>query len=421
MSLHSVRTPQPDDGSPLDATVPPEATGDPDTDAPEVTGRAPEPEPWAMAEVVRLAGSRAEEHAARQLMAAFHRADIPAITLPSRIPTTHGYAELLAIPLALLAILTGMAVPWVGALALLLVVALYAAETAGEGLLVHIAPRRVGLSVLAAIPAQRRELRRLVVIAPLDTPPQWRWGGRTRATLRRLAPRLIVALALLACLLLILQFIAGAPSDDRWLVAPALGLLAILIVVGEPWPPASHAVPSESTRLIEPLLAFAAAVRAEPSHWVDVWCFAAAGGEVSGEAVRECIRDNALDVNTTFIINLARSDAPITFAQSEGPLWRRPSSPFMLRVLSRTSGTSPAKSLPVTTQAATAIARGYQAITLPVPGSGLPARDAIGTTVATLRATLQAIDDELVERNRVAVLARPSSRRSSRPIRPPQP
>lgn len=369
----------------------------------------------------RPAGSVAEERAARRVMHAFHAHATPAITLPATVPVTPGYAELLSSLLLLLCILLGLFQPVLGALTLLLGIALYAAETAGEGLLARVVPRRPTTSVLAAIPAQRRELRRVVVVTALDSPTTGLLDKPPLATIGRFGPHALVVSGSVAATLFVWQALIASPPSDGWLIVPAAALGALLALYAEPSLVRKPPEPEEpATDALRAIVEFGARVRTHPTHWVDVWCFVAGGGNVSGEALRQFIRDNRLVPETTYFVNLMPHPSALSIAITEGPLWKRRSAPALVRVLVGVWGKRPRSRLARTTQAAVPIGMGYQAITVGLPlDSADHAPDETLDVTHLLLDTLTVIDNELVERNRVARLARPSSQRTGRVARPP--
>jgi hypothetical protein len=318
--------------------------------------------------------------------------------------------------------LLGAFVPVLGVFALMLTVALYAAEAAGEGWIARIVPSQSCNSILAAVPAHRRELRRVVVVAAMDSHGTGVLDRGPVAFIGRHVSRLIVLCGLVAVVLLAIQALASPPPPDSILIVPAIALLTLLALVAEPTLRRSPAERDDaSAELLRSIVELGATLRAQPARWVDVWCFVAGGGSVSGEALRQFIQDNQFSRETTYFINLIPDADTVTFALAEGALWKRRSAPVLVRILAAASGTRPNSRLARNTQCAVAIGMGYQALTIGIPASHDVQDNLDGTdSTSLLAAAMSAIDHDLVERNRVARLARPAQSRPTRPIRPPQ-
>ncbi|RIK47249.1 MAG: hypothetical protein DCC58_00465 [Chloroflexi bacterium] len=400
------------------ATAPHQTTGDAHDRA---AGKTPQGWELNLPEN-RQAGSCNEQRAARVVMDRFHAVAIPSLTLTGRAPGVQHYAELVILPMLLAALLIGLFLPFVAAVLVALILALYAAETAGEGLIARVVPQTSTTSVLAAVPAQRQNVRTLILVAPLDTLRRGRVYPQIVAPLFSRLERAVFAAGLLAGGTPLLRAVAVTALPTWFFLLPAAVLLALLLLVADrssstDADPTSNAEPQIST-----LMQLATEVRAHPARWVDIWGFVAGAGSISGVTLAALLRENNLAPESTFIVNLQVSPTHTpTVALAEGPLWKRRAAPTLTRHVAGSGAYVLRERLTETTLSAMPLAQQYQAVTLGLPlSTSTSDAGAIDAATQRLRAFVDAIDHDILERQRVTRLAQRVDHRSKRLTNPPR-
>lgn len=370
--------------------------------------------------VLRPAGSPAEALAARRLTHAFHTALMPATPLPARAPAIPHLAELVTAPLLLAALLIGVLQPILGFILVVLAFGLYAIELHGSGWIARFAPAVETVSVLAAMPAQHEDVRRVIVVTALDSPPQPSVLDRNKHLSQPL-PRICAGAALLGAAALVLDILFSSSFPMVLVVIAAAALVGMLVLVALPvLRPAATTDESHASNVLGALVEFGSQIRAQPARWVDVWCFAAGGGAVSGQTLRTLLQENALDPASTFVINITE-DGGASMAFSEGTLWQRRSAPTLIRIASKVTSAEPAQCGPDSALSATAAWLGYQVLTLNVRSDSANGADlTLSTLPEVLHQIVSTVDSELVQRHRVTRLARARTGRATQSPRSPR-
>lgn len=368
----------------------------------------------------RLAGSAAELRAAELLAGAWEDVGVASVQLPTRVARGAPWLPLLYLPCGLLAAFVGLLAPWVGvALALLTLVAV-ALECDGRRLLTRAAPTAPARNVLAIVPPARRELRRLVVVAQLDTPAATAGERDLNAWLSR--NRDVLTLALLALNLAGLLYLAIADSltAQRLIALPAILLAGTLLGLWKSGrAPSTNAGDGAANGDLAALLGLAEAARAQPAQWVELWLLATAGGE-SGGGLRAFLTSNRFAPEATAFIHLLGVGAgPPRPALRDGRLWPRWAAPELPRVFARagqanaTAGAPPLPRLWHTSPAQLAARAGYAALTVTgrteAGATDTAAQAAVAQIVTVLGGVLRELDAEADERERLAQLARGSA------------
>jgi hypothetical protein len=166
----------------------------------------------------RPAGSAAERQAAGVVATAFEQVGVASVQLPARVRSPGSWEVLLYAPLGVLAVLVALIQPYIGLALAVLTALLCGMDASGRPLLTRLVPRRASRNVLAIVPPTRQEIRRLVVMANLDTP--FPASGSTLAYAWQSSVLMFAALTTSALLLTVRLFVNGAAATAFALAAP---------------------------------------------------------------------------------------------------------------------------------------------------------------------------------------------------------
>jgi hypothetical protein len=378
----------------------------------------------------RPAGSAAEMRAAQFVAEGFEQAGVAAVQLPVRVRASGSWEALVYLPLGLLAILLSLIEPISGAVAGCLVLAGCCAELSGRSLLTRWLPRLPSRNVLAIVPPRRQEIRRLIIMANLDTvtPAAARHLSATPSTART-ASYTVAALVPGVAALVVLALSDAAQGTMLRLLSATL-LLAWLLRVGWlNWQAEGSPGAATNSSGVAALVAAAEQVHRHPPDWIEVWFLATSAGEAHADGLRAFLRANSFEREATFFVNVQSvGTGALTVATREGVIRRQAAAPFLARWLEeagveRPQLVGPRRMLRRLTLAGVAARAGYSAVTL--VGSDeldlIPHDGRISDTPDTVSAPqieraanvlvslLTRADVDAAERNRLALLARASS------------
>jgi hypothetical protein len=377
----------------------------------------------------RPAGSAAELRAAAVVAAAFEQVGVAAVQLPVRVRAPGSWEVLLYLPLGLAAILLGLAQPVLGAVAGAAVLLACGAELSGTDLLTRLIPRTPARNVLAIVPPQRQAIRRVIVMANLDTvaPAAANRFAASPATAKTASYTLAVLAPFTA--LLISQVLAGNDVTGLSMASALLTLLWLFRVGWLDWQARGSPGAATNASGIAALVALAEHVGNNPLEWIELWLLAASAGEARGDGLRSFLQSNQFDVDATFFVNVQSVGAgTLAVATREGLIRTHTASPMLARGLAE-SRVDPAQLIGLgyklrrRTQAGVAMQAGYDAVTLVgadddavIPRDGreddtvaLVDQSQINRATTMLSGLLARLDAEAAERNRLALLARASS------------
>lgn len=370
----------------------------------------------------RPAGSAQEQQAAEYVLEQCAAQGVPAIGLPISAPVFASWPELISILGALIALLIALLQGLLGFGLALVVLLVYL-----TGALLHPAvaarlPSRRSVNVLAIAPARRAELRRLVISAALDSPCVGLLGDARLAPLQeRLAPLVAAALTLAAVVTGIDLRTERAHFRLTFAVA-ALLLVALLALIGErEWRGTLSAGARTYASSLAALIEIATRLQAQPTDWVEVWLLGLGATRTEQAGMRQLLAENQFDPDVTLFVHLHSVGAGrLHYAIADGALRARHAAPTLARLAAAGEGAAsalPLARLRAETPTSVAAGAGYQAITIvgiaddPFPPtlddapSEIDSR-AIEAAVAAALSITQLVEAEMVERQRMAALAR---------------
>ena len=380
----------------------------------------------------RPAGSQGERRAATRLLQHYERARIAAVRLPTRVRAAGAWELLLYAPAGLLALLIGVWRPWLGVAAGLLALTACLLELNGRILLTRGTPWRDADNVLAIVPARRREIRRLVVLANLDTPEPTSVNRALRWLLNDAQRLIVVELAFVPPTLAAYALFSGRGFSGALPIALAAVISVSLLAVGvAQWTsPGSRGAVTNASGLAA-LVGCAGHLGQQPAQWVETWFLATAAGEARHDGLRAFLTANRFDPETTYFVQLQSvGGGELRYAVTEGFPLPRAANPALVRLVTAAGAARPAiAALPVRrltrgTQAGAAQRAGYAAITLvgcdrrgAIPRRASPDdtltavdRSQVEGAVSLVVQVVALLDADAEQRNRAARLARHSTR-----------
>jgi hypothetical protein len=376
----------------------------------------------------RPAGSDQEQRAAHYVLDACAARGIAAVGVPVDAPSLECWPELICLTGSLLALLVGLYNGEAGVALTLLVAGLYISGFLYHRRVLAALPSQRATTVVAIIPARRADARRLIVVAGLDSPRGGMLAADTVTWVRAHFSLLVASSVVLAALATVAHVLIDAQRITLVVLLPALALAVLLALSGErEWHGNMSPGAISNASSVAAMLDAGDRLQAGPADWVEVWLLALAARQPGLAGMRAFLDANHFDADTTLILSLESVGAgALHYAVTDGALRPRRAAPSLARLVSAGSDADsaaaarPLARLWLDTPATLATMAGYQALTIAgcdadgaIPLRGQPADlpdrvdlAAIQRAAMLTLGTIAMLDEELVERQRVARLVR---------------